>query len=59
LGERRVVQVINGGENSIDLENITQIERPSTSMEGWNTTWIVMKNNTLHGILYIITFIVL
>ncbi len=54
-----MVQVINGGENSIDLENITQIERPSTSMEGWNTTWIGMPNTTLHGILYIITFIVL
>jgi hypothetical protein len=59
LGERRTVEAINGGENSIDLENITHIERPSTSMEGWNTTWTSMPNTTLHGILYIITFIVL
>jgi hypothetical protein len=22
----------------------TQIERPSTSMEGWNTTWLGMPN---------------
>jgi hypothetical protein len=25
----------------------TQIERPSTSMEGWNTTWLTMLNTTL------------
>jgi hypothetical protein len=25
----------------------TQIEGPSTSMEGWNTTWLSMPNTTL------------
>jgi len=41
-----VVEAINGGDNSIDLEKITQTKGPSTSMEGWNLTWLGMLNNT-------------
>jgi len=47
LGERKVVEEINGGDNSIDSKYTNQTKGPSTSMEGWNTTWPVMQNITL------------
>jgi len=34
-----MVNEINGGDNSTNPKNIGHIEGPSTSMEGWNTTW--------------------
>jgi hypothetical protein len=33
-----MVEEINGGDNSIDSKYTNQTKRPSTSMEGWNTT---------------------
>jgi hypothetical protein len=39
LGERKMVEKVNGGNNSTDLKN-TDLDKkgPSTSMEGWNTS---------------------
>jgi hypothetical protein len=42
-----MVEEANGGDNSTNLEDIDQSKGPSTSMEGWNTTWLSMPN-TFH-----------
>jgi hypothetical protein len=42
LGERKAVEKVIGGDNSIDSKYTNQTEGPSTSMEGWNTTWSSM-----------------
>jgi len=39
-----MVEKVHGGNNLTNLETRTQIEGPSTSMEGWNTTWLGMPN---------------
>jgi hypothetical protein len=33
-----MVEEVNGEDNSTDSKNINPDKRPSTSMEGWNTT---------------------
>jgi hypothetical protein len=38
LGETRTIEKINGGNNSTNLEKTYLDTRPSTSIEGWNTT---------------------
>ncbi len=47
IGERKVIEVVNGGDNSIDLETQIETKGPSTSMKGWNTTWPSMPNSIL------------
>jgi len=47
LGKRKAVEKINGGHNSTYSKKQTQTEGPSTSLEGWNTTWLGMPNITL------------
>ncbi len=42
-----MVEEINGGDNSVDSKYTNQTKGPSTSMEGWNTTWPGMQNITL------------
>jgi hypothetical protein len=42
-----MVEEVNGGDNSTNSETQTQLKGPSTSMEGWNTTWLGMPTTTL------------
>jgi hypothetical protein len=37
---------VNVGDIQIDSKYTNQIEGPSTSVEGWNTTWPGMPNTT-------------
>ncbi len=41
-----MVEKINGGNYSTNSKITNPNKRPSTSMEGWNTTWLGMPNTT-------------
>jgi hypothetical protein len=44
LGERRTIEEVNGGDNSIDSKNTNPTRRAIRTMEGWNATWLNMPN---------------
>jgi hypothetical protein len=47
LGERRIFEEVNDGDNSIDSKNTNLDKRAIHIMEGWNTTWLDMPNTII------------